>query len=763
MRSGIHRASPRRSRNRALAAGLIACLGLGGCSEVDPIEALRERQKAGDYEGTIEPLRELLARHPDDAEANFLYGRALAFTQPNLAGWSLREAMKHPDWLVPAGTQLAYLALASYDFNEVIEVTTRILEHEPENVRVLLMRANAYAHSKQNPELALADAKRILELDPGKTEAYEPLILALLGLERLGEARAALAQVGELLVESDTDEGVLAWHCATTGAFQQESGAIDRARETWAECLDAHPTDLDVVSSALAFYDAQREPERAIEILRTALAGAPGSQYFRVALAQRLQASGEAAEAEAVLLDATRSEDPQLAANAWLDLGKFRQAAGEYEGGADALERAIERMRELGAPSPQALFEYADALVLADRLERALEVAEDLGVPAHRHLIRARVAQKRGDPALALEEFDEGLRLWPDNPWARYYAALAAEQLGDFDRALAEFRNAVRIEPSATDARTRGAALLLAQGYSNAARELLETRVEEAPLELDGLLLAMRLHGIFANTLSIADYFARVEADHPAWAGHALAEAAEGLNRRAGPALALDMLIKAPGVDYADPRYAVALRALVRFAHDAGEAAAIRATLGEIFAAGPDSSAFESIRGLDLELAGAPAERARAAYARALELAPTNAWALAGLGRLVAGDEPAAALDFFDRAASADPSEPELKLAAARALIASGEPEEAAARLDAMLRAHPFEAEAAAERVRLDLARGIATPETVERARRAVRFGGGAEALELLSRVHTERDEPELAARAAEAARAQREAAAAEG
>ncbi len=144
-------------------------------------------------------------------------------------------------------------------------------------------------------------------------------------------------------------------------------------------------------------------------------------------LAQRLRASGDAAEAEAVLREATRSEDPQLAAAGWIDLGKFHQALGKHGAAADALERALELVREAGSPTPQLLFEYADALVLADRLVRALEVAEDLSVPAHRELIRARVAQERREPARALEAFDEALRLWPDNPWARYYAALAAD------------------------------------------------------------------------------------------------------------------------------------------------------------------------------------------------------------------------------------------------------------------------------------------------------------------------------------------------
>jgi tetratricopeptide (TPR) repeat protein len=742
---------------------LLVCLALSGCNEADPIEAIRQQQKAGDYAGSVAPLRELLATRPDDAEANFLYGRALALTQPNLAVWSLREAMKDPDWLVQAGTQLAFLSLANYDFNEVVEITGRILEREPENVRVLLLRANAYAHSKQNPELALADAKRMLELDPGATEAYEPLILALLGLDRLEEAREALEEAGRLLVELGTEEGVLAWHCSTTAVFEQESGELEQARETWIACLAAHPTDLDVVSSAIDFYDAQGEPDRTLEVLRAALAGAPGSQFFRVAFAQRLHASGDAAEADAVLREVTGSEDPQVAASGWLDLGKFRRAAGEYGAAADALERAVELMRETDSVSPQVLFEYADALVLADRLDRALEVAEDLSVPAHRQLIRARVAQERRNPGLALEAFDEGLRLWPDNPWARYYAALAAQELGDFERALAEFRNAVRIEPGATDARTLGAALLLAQGNPDSALVMLQTRMEEAPLEIEGQLLAMRLSGVLGNTIAAANYFALIETSRPAWAGRALAEAAEGLAQRAGPASAVDMLAKAPGVDFNDPRYVAALRAFVRFSHQAGEAAATSAALQAILAANPDSSVFQAIHGLDLELSGAAAEAVYAAYARALELGPGNAWALAGLGRLALDDDPETALDFFDRAASADPSDPDPKLGAARALVASGKPAQAAERLDALLLEHPFETEAAAERARLDVERGIATPETLERARRAVRFGGGADALELLSRVHAQRDEPELAERAAEAARAQREARVSEG
>jgi tetratricopeptide (TPR) repeat protein len=759
----IIRATPHRApRLLALAACLAACLAPIGCGEADPLEAIRQQQQSGNYAGSIEPLRELLATRPDDPEVNFLYGRALALTQrSHLASWSLRKAMEDPQWLVPAGSQLALAALATRDFNEVVEITSRILEQEPDNARVLLMRASAHAHWRKDPELALADAQRVLEIDPDIVEAYEPRILALLSLGRIEEASESLAEAGQRLVELGASEGTLGWHCSTTATFQQESGDVEQARGTWAECLEAHPANLEVISGAMAFHDAQGEWERSIELLREAVAADPGSRNLRVTLAHRLRLHGDAGGAEALLREATSAEGPLLAAAAWMDLAKLRKAMGEHDAAADALQQAIELAREAGTPDPQLLFEYADTLVLARRFDRALEAAEELPVPAHRLMIRARVAQERRDPARALAEFDEALKLWPDNPWARYHAALAAEELGDFERALAEFRYAVRIAPAATDARTRGASLLLARGQPALALQMLVTGLGQSPLEMEGQLLSMRLMGFMGNMAGVSETLTKIEESHPAWAGRALAAAAEGVARRAGPTVALGVLMAAPGVDYADGRYAAALGALVRLSHEAGETAETQGTLERIFAEAPESAALHEIRGLDLELSGAAPEEVRAAYERALEIDPGSPEALAGLGRLAQGDDPEAAVALFDRAAAADPSDAAPKLEAARALLAAGRIDDAAERLDHLLLEHPFEAEAAAERARLDLDRGVATPQTLERARRAVVFGGGPDALDLLGRVHAQRGEDEPAARAAERAQALREARAA--
>ncbi len=66
MRSVLQVTPPRLLRC-ALAAGAFLCLSLGGCNEVDPLEAIRQQQGDSDFEGSIEPLRELLSTRPDDA------------------------------------------------------------------------------------------------------------------------------------------------------------------------------------------------------------------------------------------------------------------------------------------------------------------------------------------------------------------------------------------------------------------------------------------------------------------------------------------------------------------------------------------------------------------------------------------------------------------------------------------------------------------------------------------------------------------------
>lgn len=728
----------------SLAWGPLACsVGDGGTS----VEQVRAMHDEGRFGATIEPLREALKQSPDDAELNFLYGQALAQTgNAHLAHWSLRKAMRDPRWKTPASLQLAYLALISRDFNEVIEITDDLIEEEPDNAQAWLMRASAHAHWKKNSALAIEASDRVLEIDSERIEAYEPKIIALLDLGRTDEARVLLEEAGELATAAGAYPSVLAWHCITTVAMDEFAGELEKAREGLDRCVADYPSNPEVVSDAIAFFDKHGETDRSLAVIEKA--AEDGSRSMRVSLAHRLLYHGRSAEAEALLREATRADQPEAAAAAWLDLANLQTAIEDYAAAADSLGRAVLLAREAGVPDPSLAFQYAEMLLVAGRFDVALAEVESLAVPAQQHLIRARVAQERGDAAGALEEFDEALRLWPDNASARYYTALAAEAMGDFERAIEEYRYSIRVAPGATDARVRGATLLAAGRQWAEASEVLHSGYSSAPLDLEGELIGLRLAAMSGQDDIVLQKLGIVAARWPGGMGRALAAGAKGVSLRGGSAMAMDMLASAPGVDFSQPTYAPALGALVEYAHESGRIPKIRARLDGLYAAQPDASWLSEIRARDLELGNAEPGLVAEAYARAAELAPRSSSALAGQGRAArrAGDA-RAAIGYFDRAAEVDAEDPEPLIEAARVLVAAGQIEAALERIDAALIRQPWSGSAAALRVDLDLARGVVDEGTRGLAVRAVRFGGGADELDVLAAVQAQLGDAEVAER----------------
>lgn len=743
-------------RLQPLFAGFVCCLSLAACAPSDPLESIRLRQAAGQFATTLEPLRALVDDGRTDPETLYLYGRALSMTgQVSLAEWSLHEAMKDPQWLVPAGLQLANGALRTQVFPLAIEAAEKILALHPDNVAARLVLANAYVYSNLNEEGALEEVERILEIDPDNLAALEPRVLALLRLDRADEAAEVLKELGRRIDESEMGEGMTGWHCATTAIFAYESGDLDLAEERWARCVERYPDHPNVIRNAMKYYDDRGELDRSMEICRRALADAPDTRQYRQVLAARLRIAGRLGEAEAVLREGTETDHPGLASLAWIDLAKHLQGVGRQTAAAQAVDRAVESMRILQEPPPGLLLEQADAWLLAGNLERAKEIAEGMGLAAYREMILARVAQEHGDYPESLAHFDEAFRLWPSNPWARYHAARAAEAIGDFDRALEEYRHSVRISPGATDARVRAARLISAQGQPAGALNLLRIKADEDPLDLAGELLSVRLWAEIGKSAQMARGLELFQRGNPENLARAVALAAEGVEKRSGPAAAV-AIIREWGskglIDLGDPSQAEVLSAFVRHASRADRGAEAAEAVGQALAAHPEASALHAVHGFSLELGGSD-EAARVAYRRAIELNPSNAPALAGLGRLLRAADPAEALALFERAHAIDPQHGEYLFGAARALIAQGEVREAEERLEALLAEHPEDGEAAATLVRLHLDRGLASDRTLDLANRAARFGGGADALDLLSRVHRERDEAEEANQAASRAR----------
>src|SRR5439155_12054341 len=397
----------------------------------------------------------------------------------------LQKALTSPEWEERAVLPLAQAFVATGSYDDAIEMCGRALEKRPDDVAALMLRSYTRIESRRDYGGALADADRVLEIDPDNTDALVPRTVALLALERVDEAAKALDTLEALYRDESLGLHGSPGLCTAQASFAKEKGEIARAEELYERCLEKFRADGVLISDALSFFDELGKPERSQQILEKALAEMPEAHSYRTALVLRLRAEGKKDEGEQVQRAGTTHEAPLVAAEAWAGLGALAVEDGKYEEARTAFQNA----RALDSTnSPQLLFSYADALVIAGRPDEALKLAESMSVPAHRDLVRGRVALATGDPAAALKRFEAGPLLWPNNAIARYYAGIAAERLGAFGRAIEEFRYAMRIDSTATDAYLRLARIHEAANRDEDALAALSFEPGGRPDEVEAML-----------------------------------------------------------------------------------------------------------------------------------------------------------------------------------------------------------------------------------------------------------------------------------
>ena len=742
--SGCARLSRAASGARSwVIACLVVALGLG-CSESDPMAEVRRLQASNRLAESLEPLRELLVTHPNDAEVSYRYGLALSRTgKPGMAVWSLRRAQEDPEWSRRASLELAHSALASFNWSNAIEGATRVLDEDPDDVEALRIRGEAYVGQMTDPERAIADFDRALEIDPDEIALRMGRARALIMAERIDEAgeeiAALTARSEEVLAENRPIQGPI---CALHVVFLKESGQPDEAEARLQECLADFPADGTLVEMAIDLHDARGEFELATDRVRKALETAPGSLRFRSQLAGRLRAHGRVAEAEAVLRKGLEIDSPGLAAEIWTALARHFADLGDARGVAEAYGEAVALAPEV---SEIGWLSYADMLVEAGDLEKALEVSENLEKEHFRQLVQARAALARGDSETALGLFDEVLPLWPNNAGARYYAARAAEQQGAYDRALAEYQQAIRSDAAATDAGLRFAELKLALGDEGSAWTGAGHHVRAQPGDREGHLMLLRL-AVRRGPKAVENQLKSI-AQTPHWPA-AVAAQLDRIARTQGEDEALERF-RSIGLDLTRPWNADALRAYVGHLMAAGDAETARSVVDAALAAEPEVAAFHSIDGFQAELqAGAP-EAGVEAYRRAVALDPNEPYALAGLGRAAAeAGDVASALDFYDRAAPGRPRDPTVLIQAARLAAERELPaERVEERWRIVHREFPWEREPLEQLARLAMARGDSL-EAMKLGERAVRFGAGPETWRFLADIYGARGQAERAAEA---------------
>jgi predicted Zn-dependent protease len=704
------------------------------------LEGIRSQQELGDFAATVTPLRELLEASPEDPELNHLYGVALlGVGRPELAIWPLRKAARDADRAVEDGLLLSQALLRGGSATDAVEEVLRVLELAPDRTDVARLLLQTRLKAKQHEE-ALEAAALVLDLAPDDPEALVGRLAAFLALQRAEEAEQALAEFGEVVGDLPDESQWHARFCAGTASFAAEKGETEAAEATWEECLEKFPGEELVVFTAIEFFNGQSKHARALEILRGAHEANPTHLNFVETLANWLGSAGQNEEAEQLLRDATLRDggkDP----NAWLLLARYHERRDETTKAKDALAQG---MRLMGEAPVTLVASYVDLLIRAGDYDEAEELLPQFDPsPVMQNMLRGRLLLARGAPAEALEVLDEGLRLWPDHSVGHWLAGTAAEQLGDFERALREYNEAIRNDPANEDAMLSLLKLLEGLGLDQDALVVLSRNPKENRNNPEILLRAI---GFAHRTDSrqVLEQAARQLSALPGYRSVVVAELAAIHAARGGPAAGVDA-IRGARLDLTHPRSGPALDSLVEFLVAANRSEEALEATQSALAAHPDEALYHELRGRALRGTGEP-ELAREAFQRALELEPERAPALAQLAALTAeqGDS-AAAVALYDRAATADPEDASYAWGAIELLSGSDDGAELERRLEALLARHATHA-AAAEL----LARRLSERDpdrALALALRAVRLLGGPDALDTLGRIQLEQGDSESAAR----------------
>jgi tetratricopeptide (TPR) repeat protein len=717
-----------------LLALLVPALVSVGCQRDSEsrLGEIRALQQAGEFEASIEPTRVLLHTEPSHAEANYRLGVALVQTgRKGLAIWPLQKASQSDDYGVESGLLLAQLLLGSKDYEEAIRAADQVLALDAERRSALYIRGEANIGASR-PEDALTDVGRLLEKDPYDFQAQLIRVAALIDLDRLDEAEAAhlkLKEYGEQLGNPDK----AARACAVLANFYTGTEQLEKGEAQYTECLETYSTHPVVMQAATNFYTDFEQPDKAIAIWQRAVEDVPEDFGLRSSLADLLVAQERKEEAEKVLADAVAIFDTVAA---WQALSSFYQKTGDTQQARTALENALER-----APgNPEGLqFALADLLVAEGEFERAAEIADGLKEPAYRNLIKGTVRLNQGDPEGALEIFESGLRLWPNNAGARYLAALAAEELGDTRRAMAEYREAIRVDQTATDAAFRLARLHLALGDFAAAQQFAERHTRNRPYTgPDPYVIAARAAGALGNFEAARASLDKLD-ERGADPLVVLVERA-GLARVSQGPLAAAVLIEKEDLDYANPGSIAVLRALAHNLAAIHRGADAIERLEKAIAAQPANPEPYDLKARVLVNLGNRGEDARASFEKALEIDPNYPGALHGLASIAAAegklDE---ALLLSRRAAEFSEENADATYSAAQLSLVLGKQQEAIELLKQAIRIEPSHVGACNDLAWQLAISGQDLNLALELAERAARLKPGGNTLDTLGWVQLKR------------------------
>jgi predicted Zn-dependent protease len=283
---------------------LDACLWLWPHSPAVHLLSARAARLAGDYPAAEKHLRQCQQGQPAASEEVLLEWAMLHVCMGDL--------QEHEEYLQtqlrkdPSQAPLVWEALAEgysrmYRILDAIRCLDHWLEVEPDSVQAFFLRGSVY-RQVQAVQKAVPDFRRVVELDPDRSDAREYLAAGLL---EIGHFSEALPHLEHLLRQrpGDPDLRVRLARCHD-GLEHREL-----ARQLLDEVLAERPDYGPALRACGQMARQARQPEEAEKWLRRAARVLPYDYQVQYALYQVLEEQGKNAEAGEQLARAQQVKD----------------------------------------------------------------------------------------------------------------------------------------------------------------------------------------------------------------------------------------------------------------------------------------------------------------------------------------------------------------------------------------------------------------------------------------------------------------------
>jgi putative PEP-CTERM system TPR-repeat lipoprotein len=449
------------------------------------IKASQYLMTTGQFDDAKTRLKAVIDRDPSNAEAQVLYGNAMAgLNDLDGAVRQLEDAIRLEPGRANSYSSLAALKLKQGAADEARAAFEKAVELDARSLTAWLSLAN-FRWSTGKLDGAEMAFKKALELSPDHVLANRALAVFYMGSGRVAEAEPYFKNIAAATRSADANLQLADYYFSQNRAADADKVLRSLARDRRAQAE---------VESRLAAIAYSSNKAQANSILDKALAADPASVTANLQKARWLAADGnfKAARDRA---EAAAKADPKSVAAKYM-LGTIQVALRQTQ-------EATATFRDVLALNPrvsEAQLYLSRLSLSAGRPDDAVSYAEsavanapdDSGAKAE--LVRGLLARR--ETVRAEQELVPLVKAYPKAAQIQALDAMLKLQRNDTKGAREAYARALAINPDLLDAIDGITLIDLTEGRAAEARRLIEARLAANPSNPELLILAGRVYGV---------------------------------------------------------------------------------------------------------------------------------------------------------------------------------------------------------------------------------------------------------------------------